>query len=106
MPDDLQYREGGPFGILRAACQREEKSEREFAEDEDLPELHKGELHGDVRAYEEKEVVGTNDRDAIVYILTNFNTTIEEDLYRVKMVHEAGFSPDIRIYRKAPPRRF
>ena len=44
--------------------------------------------------------------DLIVYILTNFNTTIEEDLYRVKMVHEAGFSPDIRIYRKAPPRRF
>lgn len=35
-----------------------------------------------------------------VYILTNFDTTIEEDLYRVKMVQEAGFSPDIRIYRK------
>lgn len=47
-----------------------------------------------------KEVVGTSDRDAVVYILTNFNTTIEEDLYRVKMVQEAGFSPDIRIYRK------
>ena len=47
-----------------------------------------------------KEIVGTNDRNAIVYILTNFNTTIEEDLYRVNMVQEAGFSPDIRIYRK------
>lgn len=35
-----------------------------------------------------------------VYILTNFETTIEEDLYRVKMVQEAGFIPDIRIYRK------
>lgn len=35
-----------------------------------------------------------------VYILTNFDTTIEEDLYRVKMVQEAGFIPDIRIYRK------
>lgn len=47
-----------------------------------------------------KEIVGTSDRNAIVYILTNFNTTIEEDLYRVNMVQEAGFSPDIRIYRK------
>ena len=36
----------------------------------------------------------------IVYILTNFNTTIEEDLYRVQMVKDAGFYPDIRIYRK------
>lgn len=48
-----------------------------------------------------KDVVGTSDRDAIVYILTNFNTSIFEDLYRVKMVQEAGFSPDIRIYRKS-----
>lgn len=47
-----------------------------------------------------KDIVGTSDRNAIVYILTNFNTTIEEDLYRVNMVQEAGFSPDIRIYRK------
>lgn len=47
-----------------------------------------------------KEIVGTSDRNAIVYILTNFDTTIEEDLYRVNMVQEAGFLPDIRIYRK------
>ena len=47
-----------------------------------------------------KDIVGTNDRDAIVYILTNFNTTIEEDLYRVKKVQEIGYSPDVRIYRK------
>ena len=47
-----------------------------------------------------KDIVGTSDRNAIVYILTNFDTTIEEDLYRVNMVQEAGFLPDIRIYRK------
>lgn len=35
-----------------------------------------------------------------VYILTNFDTTIEEDLYRVDMVEKAGFLPDIRVYRK------
>lgn len=41
-----------------------------------------------------------NDHES-VYILTNFNTTIEEDLYRVRRVEEVGFFPDIRIYRKA-----
>ena len=35
-----------------------------------------------------------------VYILTNFDTTIQEDLYRVDIVEKAGFLPDIRIYRK------
>ena len=40
-----------------------------------------------------------NDRDS-VYILTNFDTTIKEDLYRVEKVQEAGLFPDIRIYRK------
>lgn len=46
-----------------------------------------------------KKICGTTCHDS-VYVLTNYNTTIEEDLYRVKMVQEAGFSPDIRIYRK------
>jgi hypothetical protein len=41
-----------------------------------------------------------DDRDAIVYILVNYDTTIEQDLYRVQKVQEMGFSPDIRIYRK------
>lgn len=40
-----------------------------------------------------------NDKDS-VYILTNFDTTIEEDLYRVRKVQEVGLRPDIRIYRK------
>lgn len=63
----------------------------------DFIENEKAIIRG-LRTY--KEIVGTSDRDAIVYILTNFDTTIEEDLYRVNMVQEAGFSPDIRIYRK------
>ena len=42
------------MGILRAACQREKKSERELEEDENLPQLHEGELHGNVRVNEEK----------------------------------------------------
>ena len=40
-----------------------------------------------------------NNKDS-VYILTNFDTTIEEDLYRMRKVQEAGLLPDIRIYRK------
>ena len=47
-----------------------------------------------------KEIVGGGDSKQIVYILTNFNTTIEQDLYRVQAVRKLGFLPDIRIYRK------
>jgi len=39
-------------------------------------------------------------REQTVYILTNYNTTFEEDYYRVKKVRELGFNPDVRIYRK------
>lgn len=39
-------------------------------------------------------------REQIVYILTNYNTTFEEDYYRVRKVRELGFNPDVRIYRK------
>lgn len=35
-----------------------------------------------------------------VYILTNYDTTFEQDLYRVNMVQSLGIRPDIRIYRK------
>ena len=41
-----------------------------------------------------------NNKDS-VYILTNFDTTIDQDLYRVKKVQEVGLLPDIRIYRKS-----
>ena len=47
-----------------------------------------------------KEKLKLSKRNAIAYMLTNFDTTIEEDLYRIKMIQEAGFLPDVRIYRK------
>lgn len=47
-----------------------------------------------------KRVCGTRENNAIVYILTNYNTTIEEDLYRLRMIKQCGFLPDVRIYRK------
>lgn len=35
-----------------------------------------------------------------VYVLTNYDTTIEQDLYRVKKIQEIGLSPYVMIYRK------
>lgn len=35
-----------------------------------------------------------------VYILTNFNTTLEEDCYRVKKVIELGYTPYVMIFQK------
>lgn len=42
-----------------------------------------------------KRVSNLSDDKAIVYILTNYNTTIADDLYRA-----LGYLPDVRIYRK------
>lgn len=47
-----------------------------------------------------QEVCPTNYRKAIVYMLTNYDTTIEEDLYRVNLIRDMGYMPDVRIYRK------
>lgn len=46
------------------------------------------------------KIIGLDSRKATVYMLTNYNTTLEEDLYRVRMIQECGFQPDVRIYRK------
>lgn len=46
------------------------------------------------------DIVKPNKRNAIVYVLTNFNTTFDEDYYRVKMIEDVGLTPDIRVYRK------
>lgn len=40
------------------------------------------------------------DRERIVYILTNYNTTFQEDMYRIQVCKELGYTPDVRIYRK------
>lgn len=41
-----------------------------------------------------------SDRKAIVYILTGYNTTFEQDVYRVRAVQNLGYMPDVRIYNK------
>ena len=47
-----------------------------------------------------KRIADPDSRKTIVYILTNYNTTFEEDYYRVRKVIEAGYSPDIRVFNK------
>lgn len=47
-----------------------------------------------------KEALEISERNLIVYMLVNYDTTIGQDLYRIEKIKEAGFQPDIRIYRK------
>lgn len=47
-----------------------------------------------------KETLEISERNAIVYMLTNYDTTIKQDLYRIEKIKEVGFQPDVRIYRK------
>ena len=47
------------------------------------------------------DIVKPDERRGSVYVLTNFDTTFEEDYYRVKKIQEIGLTPDIRIYRKS-----
>lgn len=46
------------------------------------------------------DIVGLDDRKAVVYMLTNYDTTIEEDIHRVRLIQSCGYQPDVRIYRK------
>ena len=39
-------------------------------------------------------------RRKTVYVLTNYNSTIEEDLYRIYTLRDLGYSPYVMIYQK------
>ena len=47
-----------------------------------------------------KEVSGLDKRKLSVYVLTNFNTTIEQDLERIYTLRELGYNPYVMIYEK------
>lgn len=47
-----------------------------------------------------KEMTEIRDREAIVYMLTNFNTTFEEDLHRVYTIRDIGMTPYTMIFDK------
>lgn len=53
------------------------------------------------------EVCGTKNSGAnAVYVLTNYDTTFSEDLYRLEKIKECGFFPYVMIYRKNTAPRF
>ena len=41
-----------------------------------------------------------SDRNKSVYVLTNFDSTIEEDLYRIYTLRDLGYIPYVMIYQK------
>lgn len=48
-----------------------------------------------------KEHLRISDRNSVVYMLTNYDTSLEDDFYRVRKLKEFGYMPDVRIYRKS-----
>lgn len=46
------------------------------------------------------DIVAPDRRNAKVYVLTNYDTTFEEDYYRINKIKDLGLCPDVRIYRK------
>lgn len=53
-----------------------------------------------LRAYAEVNNVNLTNGHNSVYILTNYDTTIEQDIYRINAVKELGYVPYVMIYRK------
>lgn len=48
-----------------------------------------------------KEITGIDHRKLVVYVLTNFDSTHEQDVYRVELLRDMGFNPYVMIYNKA-----
>lgn len=47
-----------------------------------------------------KEITGWDARKMSVYVLTNFNTTIEQDLERIYTLRDLGYNPYVMVYNK------
>ncbi|RCX20915.1 hypothetical protein DFR58_101117 [Anaerobacterium chartisolvens] len=47
-----------------------------------------------------KKLSGLNERKLGVYVLTNYNSTLEEDLYRIYRLRELGYDPYVMVYNK------
>jgi len=47
-----------------------------------------------------KELYGGNRGNTVVYILSNFDTTLEQDLERIYFVRDLGYSPYLMVYQK------
>lgn len=53
-----------------------------------------------LRRYAENAVRKPHGQYAAVYVLTNYNTTMEENLYRIDTLRDMGFDPYVMIYDK------
>ena len=53
-----------------------------------------------MRAFKEKTGFNRSKGKVVVYILTNFDTTLEQDIYRIQLCRELNFSPYPMIYDK------
>lgn len=60
----------------------------------------KGIIEPRLRAFKEKTGYDKDKGRVMVYILCNFDTTIEQDLYRIQLCRELRFSPYPMIYDK------
>lgn len=52
------------------------------------------------RFKEFKKITGWDKRKLPVYVLTNFNTTLEQDLERIYILRELGYWPYVMVYEK------
>ena len=53
-----------------------------------------------LRLFKQKTGFNRNKGKVMVYILTNFDTTLEQDIYRIQLCRELNFSPYPMIYDK------
>ena len=76
-----------------------------------LMEIKVGQVHFAWDNYEDKEMIvprlkefaemtGWGRRKMSVYVLTNFNTTLDQDLDRIYTLRDMGFTPYVMIYNK------
>ena len=47
-----------------------------------------------------QKITGWDKRKMVVYVLTNYNTTHDQDLERIYTLRELGYWPDVRIFEK------
>lgn len=85
-----------------------------FLNDEDIADLNRTKLkdvhfawddpNTDLRKnferYAEKAKRKVHGAFGTVYVLTNYNSTLEQDLYRIYTLRDLGYDPDVRIYDK------
>jgi hypothetical protein len=65
----------------------------------DLMEQSEAVLHG-LKLYAQIGKKTSHGSHGTVYVLTNFNTTMEENLYRIYTLRDMGFDPYVMIYDK------